>query len=212
MDLQEALEVQVRYLLAVLRAEELAELGIRDDAALEVGVKARVRLDVRRDELRDIRLALLALGGQAHERGQLIRDRAELQESVVGTAGLPLGALLGRHRRRVLLHTALGVADIALEGLERLAGLSNQRADAGRPLRTERLQVLLEIREDHAGRARLGGIGNSRYGGRLGNYRYGYLGLRGGLLRGGSLLGGRGGGNRGGGGGISGLLGGRHRV
>ena len=211
MDLQEALEVQVGDLLAVLRAEELAELGIRDDTALEVGVKARVRLDVRRDELGDIRLALLALGGQAHERGQLIRDRAELQESVVGTAGLPLGALLWRHRRRVLLDTALGVADIALEGLERLTGLSDQRADTGRPLSTEGLQVLLEIREDHAGRARLGGIGNRRHGGRLGNHWYGHLGLRGGLLGGGSLLGG-GGGNRGGGRGIGGLLGGRHRV
>jgi len=61
-NLEEALEVQVGDLLAVLRAEELAELGIGDDAALEVGVKARVRLDIGRDELRDIRLGALALG------------------------------------------------------------------------------------------------------------------------------------------------------
>jgi len=94
-DLQERLEVQVRDLLAILDAEELAELGVRDDAALEAGVKARVLLDVRRDELRDIRLALLRLGRQTHKRGELIGDRAELQERVVGAASLPSRALSG---------------------------------------------------------------------------------------------------------------------
>lgn len=142
-DLQERLEVQVRDLLTVLHAEQLAKLGIGDDAALEVGVKARVRLDVRRDELRDIRLGALGLGGQAHERRQLIRDRAELEERIVGAAGLPRSTLLGRHRRGVLLHALLGVADIALQGLQGLTGLSDQRADTCSPLRTERLEVLL---------------------------------------------------------------------
>lgn len=66
-DLQERLEVQVGDLLTILDAEELAELGIGDNAALEVGVKARVRLDVRGDELRDIRLGALGLGRQTHE-------------------------------------------------------------------------------------------------------------------------------------------------
>jgi len=66
-NLEEALKVEVRYLLPILDAEELAKLGIREDATLEVGVKAVVRLDVARDELRDIRLALLGLGGKAHE-------------------------------------------------------------------------------------------------------------------------------------------------
>jgi len=61
-DLQERLEVQVRDFLAVLDAEQLAELGIRNNAALEVGVKALVFLDVRGDELRDIRLGALGLG------------------------------------------------------------------------------------------------------------------------------------------------------
>jgi len=61
-NLQERLEVQVRDLLAILDAEQLTELGVGDDAALEVGVKARVRLDVRRDELRYIRLGALGLG------------------------------------------------------------------------------------------------------------------------------------------------------
>jgi len=142
-DLQERLEVQVRDLLTVLDAEQLAELGVGDDAALEVGVKALVLLDVRRDELRDIRLGALGLGRQAHERSQLIRDRAELQERVVRAAGLPLGLLLGRHIRGVLAHAALGVANIALQGLEGLTSLRNQRADTRRPLRAERLEVLL---------------------------------------------------------------------
>lgn len=124
-DLQERLEVQVRDLLAILDAEELAELGVRDDAALEAGVKARVLLDVRRDELRDIRLALLRLGRQTHKRGELIGDRAELQERVVGAASLPSRALLGGHIRRVLLDALLGVAGITLERLDGLTSLSN---------------------------------------------------------------------------------------
>ena len=200
-DLQEALEVQVGNLLAVLRAQELAELGVGDDTALEAGVKARVGLDVRRNVLGDIRLALLALGGQAHERGQLIGDRAELEEGVVGTAGLPRGLLLRRHIRRVLAHTALGVADIALQGLQGLTGLSDQRADTRRPLSAERLEVLLELREDHRGGAGLGGRLNSwRYGGGTNN-GYSDLGLRSSLARG-LGLGGIGGGRGSGGGGL----------
>ena len=78
MDLQERLEVQVRDLLAILDAEELAELGIGDDAALEARVKARVLLDVRRNVLGDIRLALLRLGRETHEARELIGDRAPL--------------------------------------------------------------------------------------------------------------------------------------
>ena len=55
-DLQERLEVQVRHLILVSDAEKLRECGIREDAALERGVEARVRLHVLADELRHLRL------------------------------------------------------------------------------------------------------------------------------------------------------------
>jgi len=121
--LQEALEVEVSDLLAILRAKELGELGVRHNAALEAGIKARVLLHIRRDELRHIRLRALGLGGQAHEGGKLIRDGAELQEGVVCTASLPRGLLLGRHIRGIDLAAALGVTGLALQGAGRLSHL-----------------------------------------------------------------------------------------
>ena len=95
-NLEEALEVQVGNLLTILHTEELGELRIGDNAALEARVKAVVGLDIRRDELRDLRLALLALGRETHERRELIGDRAGLEERVVRTASLPSGTLLRR--------------------------------------------------------------------------------------------------------------------
>jgi len=122
-DLQEALEVEVRYIITILNAEELAELGVGDDAALERRVKAAVRLHIASNELRDIRLAALRLGGKTHERSKLIADWAKLEESVVGAAGLPSRLLLRRHVLWILALAALGVANIALEGTSGIRGL-----------------------------------------------------------------------------------------
>jgi len=66
-NLKEALEVEVRYLLTILNAKELTKLGVRNDTALEVRIKTVVRLHVGGDKLRDIRLAALALGWKTHE-------------------------------------------------------------------------------------------------------------------------------------------------
>lgn len=89
MDLQEALEVQVGHLLAILHAEELGELGVGEDAALHVGVKAVVGLDVSCHELGDIGLAALRGSRETHEGAELGADGPHLQEGVVCTAGLP---------------------------------------------------------------------------------------------------------------------------
>ena len=114
MHLQEALEVEVGHLLAILRAQELGELGIRHNAALEAGVKARVLLHIRRHKLGHVRPRALGLGGQTHEGGQLIGDGAELQEGVVCTASLPRGLLLGRHIRGINLAATLRVTGLTL--------------------------------------------------------------------------------------------------
>ena len=66
-DLQEALEVQIRDIIAILDTEELAKLGVRDNAALERRIKAAVRLHIPSNKLRNIRLAALGLGGKTHE-------------------------------------------------------------------------------------------------------------------------------------------------
>jgi len=67
--LQEALEVQVGHLVLVRHTEELGELRVGEDAALEGRIKAVVALHVPRDKLRHIRLALEALGRETHEGG-----------------------------------------------------------------------------------------------------------------------------------------------
>jgi len=147
-DLEEGLEVEVGDLLPILHTEELGELGIRENAALEVGVKAVVRLDVGGDELGHIRLGALALGRQAHEGGQLIRNRAELEERVVRTARLVDRLLLRGHVGGVLAATLLGVAGLALDRLGRLERLMNCCADASSYIRAERLEGILESGED----------------------------------------------------------------
>jgi len=76
--LQVRLQVQVSYLLSILYPQQLAELRVRDDPALERRVKAAVRLDVSSYELGDISLRPLGLGRETHERRELIRDLARL--------------------------------------------------------------------------------------------------------------------------------------
>ena len=219
MHLQEALEVQVRHLILVTDAEELGEGGVREDATLERGVKARVRLDVLADELRHLRLRARLTGLEAHEGAELLRQRALDQEGIVGAAGLPNGLLLRRHRRRVLALLLLGVAGLTLGRLRRLLDRAHRIADAGREVRAERLQGLsqsgeLNLRRHNRGRRRLNGRGGNRRDRDLrlrGRGGLGGLGLRLGLhlglngLRGRRL---RGGGSGDGGGGSDGLRGG----
>ena len=63
MDLQERLEVQIGDRVLVRHAEEAGQYTVGDDVALIGGVKARVRLDIVRDELRDLRLRALGASG-----------------------------------------------------------------------------------------------------------------------------------------------------
>ena len=197
MDLQERLEVQVGDLLTILRAQELRELGVGDDAALKVGVEAAVLADIRRHELGHIRLRALRLRGETHEGGQLVRDGAELEEGVVRAASLVGRALLRRHRRGVLAHAALGVAGRALQCLGGLRRLRDQGAHASSHLSVQRLQGILDRRQDNIGTASLdgersgggdGGGGGNR-GRRRGSNRHIDDGLGGGRLLGGSLRG-----------------------
>jgi hypothetical protein len=180
-NLEEALEVQVGDLLAILHAEELGELGVGDDAALEVRVEAVVSLHIRRHKLGHISLGALALRGQAHEAGELIGDGAELEERVVRATSLPGSLLLGSHVSRVLAAALLGVASLTLERLGRLNRLVDSRADAGGDIGAESLEGLLESREDRIGGADLdrGSISNRGRGRR--GHRNGNLGLCGGL-------------------------------
>lgn len=196
MDLQEGLEVQVSDLLTVLRAQELGELRVRDDAALEVGVEAAVLADIRRHKLRHIRLRALRLRGETHEGRQLVRDGAELEEGVVRAARLVGRALLRRHRRGVLAHTALGVAGRALQCLGGLRRLRDQGAHASSHLSVQRLQGILDRRQDNIGTASLdrersggSGGGGGNWGRRRGSNRHIDNGLGGGRLLGGSLRG-----------------------
>jgi len=222
-NLQERLEVQVRHLILVAHAEELGERGVREDAALERGVEARVRLDVLADELRHLRLRARLTRLESHKVAQLVRQRALDQEGVVRAALLPRGALLRRHRRRVNLLLLLGVASLALGGLRSLLDGADGIADTGRQVRAERLERLgkggeLRLRRNSRSRGR-------RLGRRRDNRRHRHLRLRGrgglGSLRlrlslhlGLSSLRGRGGNGSRGSGGLRGigLLGGRHLV
>ena len=145
MNLQEALEVQVGHLLAILHTEELGELVVGDDATLHVGVKAVVGLDVGRHELRHIRLATLRCSGETHERAELGADGAHLEEGVVRTAGLPGGAGLRAQRLGVNLAALLGAAGITLHRLHGLLGLVYGGTEARREVRAQRANVLLEI-------------------------------------------------------------------
>ena len=216
MNLEEALEVQVGHLLAILDAEELRELGIREDAALEVGVKAVVRLHVGGDELGDIRLGALGLGRETHEDRELIGDRAHLEERVVRTTSLPGNLLLGSHVSGVLAATLLGVASLALDRLGCLERLVDSCADAGCYIRAESLEGILERREDRIGGADLnrGGISRGRDNGGRGGYGDSYLSLGRSLAGRLGINRGRGSGRSSGGGSgrLSGLLIGGHLV
>ena len=119
MNLQEALQVQVRYLLLVRRAQQLGKSGIGQDTALELLVEAAVALHVVRDELRDLRLRALGTGGHTHEGSKLLTDRALAQESIVRATSLPDRTSLGGQRRRVNLDLALGLTSLALDSLRR---------------------------------------------------------------------------------------------
>jgi len=160
-DLQERLEVQVRHLILVANTEELGERGVREDAALERRVEARVRLDVLADELRHLRLRARLARLQTHEVAELIRQRALNQEGVVGTARLPRRLLLRRHRRRVTTLLLLRVARLTLGRLRRLLNGADSVTDLRAQLRTERLELLGERRE----------LGLRRGGRRLNNRR-----------------------------------------
>ena len=223
MNLQERLEVQVRHLILVADTEELGERSVREDAALERRVEARVRLDVLADELRHLRLRAGLARLEAHEVAELIRERALDQEGVVRAALLVSGTLLLRHRRRINLLLLLGIAGLALGRLGRLLNGADGITDLRAQLRAKRLELLgerreLGLRRRRRGRRLRGGSDDNRHrhlrlsgrGGLRGLGRLGDLGLGG--LRG---LGGGGGGNRGSDGGsrLRGiLLGGRHLV
>ena len=147
MDLQEALEVQVSDLSLVIHAQQLRQGRVGDDAALEAGVVARVRLHILRHILGDLRLGALRLRRQSHERAQLVRQGLLLQEGVVRTTGLPGRALLGGQRRGVHLALLLGVAGLTLglrrRRLGRLHRLTNTSSELGR----QRLQLLGQRRQ-----------------------------------------------------------------
>ena len=160
MDLQERLEVQVGDLLTVLRAEELGELGVRDDAALEVRVKAAVLADIRRHKLGHIRLGALRLRGQTHEGGQLVGDGAELQERIVRAASIVGRTLLRSHGRRVTADTALGVTRLALQCLGSIRSLAEHLANTRGHLSANGAQAVLDRREESISTAGLGGQGS----------------------------------------------------
>jgi len=147
-NLQEALQVQVRHLLLVRRAQQLREGGIGQDAALELLVKAAVALDVVGDELRHLRLRALGTSRNTHERREFIADRALTEEGVVRATGLPDRTGLGGERRRVNLHLALGLTGLALDRLRRRGNIGEEGARGRRQGRLERLDLALEASED----------------------------------------------------------------
>ena len=208
--LQERLEVQVRHLILVRNAQELRERRVGQDAALERRVEAVVLLDVARDELRHLRLRALLARLQAHERAELIRERALNQEGVVRAAGLPRLALLRSHVLRVLLLLLLDLASLALGRLDGIGNALRGLTDLRRQVGTETLEVLGQAGEEDIGA--LNRLNNG--GGRRGlNRRHGHNRLRGGGgLRGLDLRGlgcsGDGGRGRGRRGGLGILLGG----
>jgi hypothetical protein len=73
--LQVGLQVQVGHLVLVSHAQQLGQLGVGKNAALEGRVEAVVALHVSRDKLGHISLALQTLARQTHKGSQLIRDR-----------------------------------------------------------------------------------------------------------------------------------------
>jgi hypothetical protein len=179
-NLEEGLEVEVGNFLAILYTEELGELSIRDNATLEVRIKAVVCLDVVGDELGHIRLGALALGRKTHECGELIRDRAELEERVVRTTSLISLALFRSHFRRILSATLLGITSLTLECLGSLLGFMHSCANTSNELSVEGAERFLETSEDCIGRAYFSGYCRCSSGGR-GSGRNSYFCLGGGF-------------------------------
>jgi hypothetical protein len=208
-DLEELLEVEVGDLGLVIHAEELGERGVGEDAALEVGVKARVGLDVVGDELGHLGLGALLRGLDAHEGGKLGGDGLLLEEGVVGAASLPGNTLLGGQGRGIDLALLLGVTGLLLGGLGSLLGGAHGIAHTAGELGGEGLELLRQGREESI--RGLGGAGRGS-----GDNGDDDLGLGDHDLLGG--LGGLGGGCRGrggrsrGGDGLGGLLVGGHLV
>jgi len=130
-NLQEALEIQVGNLVLVSHTQKLGQLGVGQNAALERGVKAVVGLHVSGDKLGHISLALLALGGETHERTQLIAEGAQLEKCILRALQLPSSTLLRVEGCGVYLTTTLGLTGLALHGLGDLSKLVGGCAEAG---------------------------------------------------------------------------------
>jgi len=145
-NLEEALKVQVRYLILVLGAKKLAQLCIGQNATTELGVKAVVLLDVARHILGHIRLRALALCGETHERAHLIGQKTRLQESIVLATSLPDKAILGRKRLGIHLTTTLGITKFTLDGLGNLLEIVSYTRQPGSQVLLERLESLLKRR------------------------------------------------------------------
>jgi hypothetical protein len=133
-NLQEALEIEVRDLLSILYAEKLAELRVGDNAALEVRIEAVVCLHIGRYKLRYIRLTALALRRKTHEGAELISEWAHLEEGIVGTTSIPSSLVLRRKGSRVNLAALLGITSITLDCLNSLLRIMNSGANTTRKL------------------------------------------------------------------------------
>ena len=174
--LEVALQVEVRDRVLVRALEELGQNRIRDDATLVRRVKAVVALDVRRNELRHIRLRAEGVVRKSHEGAQLRGQETRLEERVVGTAGLPRLLLLRRHVLGLLgTLTLLRVLDLTASGLHRRHRLLRDLLDLRVELRLSILQLLDNGRETLLGREGrlLRSINNRR------NRRHRRLNLRG---------------------------------
>lgn len=216
MNLEELLEVEVGDLGLVVDAEELGERGVGDDAALEVGVKAVVALDVVRDVLGHLGLRALGASGDSHEGAELRGERLLLEERVVGATSLPGCLLLGGHGGGIHFALLLRVASLLLGGFCGFLGRLHSLAHTCGELGGERLELLSEGGEESIGGLRnggcrsgnrgngdlnlggngllllglgsLGGLRSSGRGGRRGGDGGGGFGLLGGLLVGGHLV------------------------
>jgi hypothetical protein len=146
--LQILLEVEVGNLGLVVHAEELRERGIGKDAALEVGVKAVVGLDILRDELGHLRLRALGTRSDAHEGAELRGERLLLEEGVVRTTSLPGSLLLRGQSRGIDTALLLGVAGLLLGGLGSLLSGTDGITHLRRELRGESLELLRERRKE----------------------------------------------------------------
>jgi hypothetical protein len=75
---KETLKIEVSYFILISYTKKLGKFGIRENAALEGRVEARVCLYVNRDEFSYVSLRLLALGRKSHKCTKFIRKRTKL--------------------------------------------------------------------------------------------------------------------------------------